>query len=221
MKNCNKQSVGKRCRVWQGPDSRSQACRVRVMGSWGLWERGWEFTTLNHVLLLSSLKTSCLPNLPCPTIDQTCHQSEKTEASHTDTDETKDRGLGCMWYADDDWIGVQGMGGGKTVSLQESRDTFLWQGKGKKQQPVTVLKCWAVSCCGVRSSLLFSSQSQILWALFNIIKNFCCWCFFFPLFGTTFPLEFLQRTGEVNKPLLILRYVGGGCGPIRAGRELE
>lgn len=105
MKNCNKQSVGKRCRVWQGPDSRSQACRVRVMGSWGLWERGWEFTTLNHVLLLSSLKTSCLPNLPCPTIDQTCHQSEKTEASHTDTDETKDRGLGCMWYADDevDW----------------------------------------------------------------------------------------------------------------------
>lgn len=55
---------------------------------------------------------------------------------------------------------------------------------------------------------------------------------FFPLFGTTFPSEFC-RAGEVNKPLLILRYVsrwncrghfgevgkrssGGGGGPVGA-----
>lgn len=37
------------------------------------------------------------------------------------------------------------------------------------------------------------------------------------MFGTTFPLEFC-RAGEVNKPLLILRYVGGGS--VRAGRGL-
>lgn len=119
-----------------------------------MWERGWEFTTLNHVLLLSSLKTSCLPNLPCPTIDQTCHQSEKTEASHTDTDETKDRGLGCMWYADDkvDWSSRHGRGG-KLCPSKSLGTPFYDKVRGKK----TTSHCAKMLSC------------QLLWCPFVIV----------------------------------------------------
>lgn len=74
-----------------------------------------------------------------------------------------------------------------------------------------------VSCCWVHFLLLLPSLSQILWVLLNIMKNFCCRCFFFffPLFSTTFPFIVLQSWwSKQASAYTSIQYVGVGGGEL-------
>lgn len=165
---------------------------------------------LDYVPLLSSLKASRLPTLPCPTAGRARHQVRVVVGlTHTKK-----------------WMlpplrGAEGSGSefekGAVVSLLKVQETFLYGGKRGKVNAKTV-SCELllrpfdiVASITVPDSLgLIKHNQKLLLLMF--------FCFFFPLFGTTFPFEFC-RAGEDNKPPLILRYVDGGCGPVWAGRS--
>lgn len=65
----------------------------------------------------------------------------------------------------------------------------------------------AINCSSELLSSPFFFHHSLFGSCLNIIKNSCC-CFL-SFVWYYIPLRVLQRR-EVNKPLLILRYVGGG-----------
>lgn len=94
---------------------------------------------------------------------------------------------------------------GQLCPSKRVRTCFFLRRWGKKSKSHGT-KMVQVSCCCVHL-LLFSSQSQILWALFNIIKSFLL-LMLFSFVWYYIPLRVLQGW-QVNKPLLILGKLGG------------
>lgn len=91
--------------------------------------------------------------------------------------------------------------------ISRNRDSLLYK---LKEGLIRIMP--GVGCYWVHFLLLLPSLSQILWVLLNIMKNFCCRCFFkffSPLFGSTFPFKVLQsRWGKQASAYTSIQYVG-------------